>query len=344
MSSKQSLKLRHSLHSRRPVARSFDRRGDAADLRHVDLCAVEPRRAQGLRLRAHRQSDTRRVGAVHRQSRERHARLRVRFGHGGDQHAARADRLRQSHRRDERSVRRHVPRVRARAPPLGESRHQLRRSHAAGESGEGRAAADAHDLDRNADQSDAAPRGHRADGGVRAQARHPHGRRQYVRESVDSAAAGARRRHRHALGDEVPQRSLRHGRRRRRHCECGARREDRVPAERSRRDRRPVRQLPRIARLENARAAHAAGERERPAHRGMAGEASARGAGVLSRTAEPSAARACEAADEERLQRHRHVLRQGWYGGSAARAGALPRCSRWPRVSAASRAWSITRA
>ena len=43
------------------------------------------------------------------------------------------------------------------------------------------------------------------------------------------------------------------------------------------------------------------------AYRRVAGEASARRARVLSGAAEPSAARAGEAADEERLQRHRHA-------------------------------------
>ena len=122
----------------------LDRRGDAADLRDLDVRAVEPRRAQGLRLLAHRQSDARRVGALHRRSRKRHARLRVRLGHGGDQHAARADRCRQPHRRDGRSVRRHVPRVRARAPALGEPRRHassISTQHAS--AGEGRAAEDA---------------------------------------------------------------------------------------------------------------------------------------------------------------------------------------------------------
>ena len=128
-------------------------------------------------------------------------------------------RRRQPHRRDERSVRRHVPRVRTRAATFREPRHQLRRSDAARESGQGRASADAHDLDRNADQSDAAPGRHRAGRGVRASARHSHGRRQHVRESVDPAAAGARRRHRDALGDEISERPLRHGRRRRCHGE-----------------------------------------------------------------------------------------------------------------------------
>ena len=63
----------------------------------------------------------------------------------------------------------------------------------------------------------AAPRRHRR--GRRDRARRASiltGRGQHVRDAVDPAAARARRRHRHALGDEVPERPLGHGGRRRR--------------------------------------------------------------------------------------------------------------------------------
>ena len=45
-------------------------------------------------------------------------------------------------------------------------------------------------------------------------ARHPHRRRQHLRQPLRPAAAGARLRHRRALDDQVPERPLRHGRRR----------------------------------------------------------------------------------------------------------------------------------
>ena len=71
-----------------------------------------------------------------------------------------------------------------------------------------------------------------------------------------------------ALGDQVSERPLRHGRRRRGHGECGAGREESGSC-RTRSVRLPaVRQLPRAAGIEDARVAHASGERERFAYRG----------------------------------------------------------------------------
>ena len=65
---------------------------------------------------------------------------------------------------------------------------------------------------------------------------------------VPAAAARARRRHRRALGHEVPRRSLRRRRRVRGHQRPRDRRAHRVPAERGRRGAEPVRLLPRAAR------------------------------------------------------------------------------------------------
>ena len=143
------------------------------------------------------------------------ARLRLRLRHGDDGDAARSPRLRLPRGRDGRSLRRQLPPVRARAPPLGEPRLLLR-GPVGSEGGRGRDPAEhAHDLDRDADQSAAAPRGHRRGRGDRAGAQDPPGRGQHLRDAVDPAAARARRRHRHALGDEVPERPLGHGGRRR---------------------------------------------------------------------------------------------------------------------------------
>ena len=58
------------------------RRGHDADLRDLDLRAGEPRRAQGLRLRAHPEPDALRLRALRRRSRRRHRRLRLRLGPG----------------------------------------------------------------------------------------------------------------------------------------------------------------------------------------------------------------------------------------------------------------------
>ena len=189
------------------------------------------------------------------------ARLRLRLRHGGDGDAARPDRLRLPRRRDGRPLRRQLPPVRARAPPIGEPRLLLREPVGS----EGRCRRDpaghAHDLDRDADQSAPAPGGHRRGRRDRAGAQDPPGRGQHVCDAVDPAAARARRRHRHALGDEVPERPLGHGGRRRGRGRSGARRARRLPAQRDRRDRRAVRQLPCAARPQDAAASHAAVKR-----------------------------------------------------------------------------------
>ena len=68
-------------------ARPVDRRGDGADLRHLDLRPGKPRRAQGLRVRAQPEPDPLRLRALHRRSGERDGGLRLRLGPGGDRHA-----------------------------------------------------------------------------------------------------------------------------------------------------------------------------------------------------------------------------------------------------------------
>ena len=55
----EQMKFDTKVDPRRAGARSAHRRGDDADLRHLDLRAVEPGRAQGLRLRPHAQPDAR---------------------------------------------------------------------------------------------------------------------------------------------------------------------------------------------------------------------------------------------------------------------------------------------
>ena len=67
----QPAALRHPHHPCRPVARSRDRRGDGADLRHLDLRAGQPRRAQGLRVRPQPEPDPLRLRALRRRSGER---------------------------------------------------------------------------------------------------------------------------------------------------------------------------------------------------------------------------------------------------------------------------------
>ena len=64
----------HPRDPRRPVARPDDRRDHAADLRHLDLRAAEPRRAQGPRLRPLAQPDALRPRALRRRPRRRRRR------------------------------------------------------------------------------------------------------------------------------------------------------------------------------------------------------------------------------------------------------------------------------
>ena len=105
---------------------------------------------------------------------------------------------------------------------------------------------------RDAEQSAAEAGRSRRDRAALSRSRHPVRRGQHVREPVGAAAARARLRHRRALDDEVPERALgrhrRRGDRRRRAAPGTGRRAARVPAERRRRHRRSVRQLPRAAR------------------------------------------------------------------------------------------------
>ena len=65
------LALRDPLRACRAGARPDHRRGDDADLRHLDLRAAEPGREQGLRLCAHQEPDPHGVRALRRRSRRR---------------------------------------------------------------------------------------------------------------------------------------------------------------------------------------------------------------------------------------------------------------------------------
>ena len=97
----------------------------------------------------------------------------------------------------------------------------------------------------------------------------PPGRRhrrrgQHLRLALPPEAARARRRHRHALDDEVPGRPLRHGRRHRRREEQGARRVARVRPEQLGRDPLADGLLARPARHQDARGPDGAPRGQRP--------------------------------------------------------------------------------
>ena len=119
--------LRHARDPRRPVARSVDRRDHDADLRDLDLRADQPRRAQGLRLRAHRQPDARsRWSAASPTSKAARAASPSPRAWPAWRPCSSA-RRRRAHRRQRRPVRRHVSAVRERAQALGRPALQLRR-------------------------------------------------------------------------------------------------------------------------------------------------------------------------------------------------------------------------
>src|SRR2546429_297765 len=115
-------------------------------------------------------------------------------------------------------------------------------------------------------------------------------RGQHLRHALLPTAARAGRRHRAALDHQVPERPQRHGGWDARHQQRGAGRAPRVHPERFRRGPRPVRLLARLARHQDAGAAHAPARRQRPPHRRVAHQAAQGRARVLSGTALASAA------------------------------------------------------
>ena len=122
----------------------------------------------------------------------------------------------------------------------------------------------AHGLGGNPEQSAAQADRSRSGREDRAEAQRDLCFRQHLRQPVDPAADRARFRHGDSFRDEISQRPFRHGRRRRgRGGKQGARGSDAILAKLGRRDRGTVRQLPRHARVEDARLADGAPLRER---------------------------------------------------------------------------------
>ena len=145
----------------------------------------------------------------------RHARVRLRLGPGGDLDRARAARQRQPRHRDGRRLRRHLPPVRARAPPFGGPGFQLGRPQRSRRRSKPRSGPNTQDgLDRNPDQPAAQDRRHRTRSPTIARKRGLIVVVDNTFSLADPAApAGTGRAPRHAFGDQVPQRPLRHGRR-----------------------------------------------------------------------------------------------------------------------------------
>ena len=207
--------LRDARHSRGAGAGSGHRGDHDADLPDLHVRAGGGRRAQGLRLLARRQPDAVGAAAVPRLARVGRPRdrllVRARCGHDADA-PRRSGPARRAHRR---RLRRRLPddvagvraeglhlrlRPRRRVP---EPARPARRQHA-------------HRLDRVAVEPDAQRRRHSRGRRRRARGRRAARRGQHLRDAVSPATAGARRRRRRPLDDEVPRRPLRRRRRIRR--------------------------------------------------------------------------------------------------------------------------------
>ena len=167
--------------------------------------------------------------------------------------------------------------------------------------------------------------------------RRPGRRRQHVRHAVPAAADRARRRHRRALGDEVPRRAQRRRRRVRRRRRRRARRPPALHAERRRCRAGAVRLLPRAARRQDARRADGPPLLERPGRRRPARAPPGRRAGALPAAARSPRPRRGGQADA-RLRGHgqlpaarrRRGRQAGRRGDRAVHAGRVARRRREP--------------
>ena len=192
--------------------------------------------------------------------------LRVRVGHGGDRRDRHDAEVGRPRRRVGQHLRRHVPAVRQGADALRAVVHLRRHVEAR----RGRARDDAGDADavrRDADQPGDADHRPARRGRSRPPPQRPARRRQHVREPLHPASDRVRRRPGDPQHDQVPQRPQRQHRR---HRHRRARRRHRLAAvhpERRGRDPEPVRFLARAARHQDAGAADAAAQRQRPGAR-----------------------------------------------------------------------------
>ncbi len=206
----------HRLHPRRTGTGPVHRRDHHADLSDVDLRAGGARPAQGLRVRAHAESDAqRRSKRISRRSKA--ARAAFAFASGMSAISAIVARLATG---DHVIVTDNTYGGTFRLFDKVLTRYGLTFSYVdTSDLGADRArvhAADEAGVRRDADQPGAAAHRHRGRRRDRAPPRRAPRRRQHVREPVPAAAARARRRPRHAQHDEVPERPQRFDRRRRR--------------------------------------------------------------------------------------------------------------------------------
>ncbi|CAA9297574.1 MAG: Cystathionine gamma-lyase, partial [uncultured Gemmatimonadetes bacterium] len=286
----------HHRHPRRPAARPHHRRHHDAGVPDVHVRAARAGAPPGLRVRAHPQPHARGVRAQRGRAGERNARHRVLVGaggHGHDDEAAERGRPRGLRRG---RVRRHLPAVQPGDLAAGH-RVQLRGQRRSPGRSRGGEAQHAADPPGNAHQPHDAAERHRRGGGDREGGGSAAERRQHLCVAVQPAPAGAGRRHRAALGDQVRQRAQRHGGRHHRRSRRRPARAPSLPAERGRRRAGAVGLLAGAARHQDAAPAHAGAQRERPAHRRVAGRARQGEAGLLHGPPLAPAARAGEVAD-----------------------------------------------
>ena len=288
----------------------IDRRDHAADLRHLDLRAEQPRRAQGPRLRPLAQPDALGARALRRRPRRRRA---------GASPSPRGWRRSRPCSSCSTPARTSSPATTCTAAPSACSSAvrqrsaghalQLRRPDRPG-GARGGAARPTRSMVwvetptnplLQAGRPGAPSRSICRARGIIARGR------QHLRQPVRAAPAGARLRHRRALDHQVPQRPLRRDRRRRR----GRRRA--TPNWRERLGflqnavgaiAGPVRQLPRAARREDAGAAHGAPLRERAGAGAVAGDAAAGRARCTTRACASHPQHALAQAADARLRRH----------------------------------------
>ena len=275
--------FQHHLPARRPGARPVDRRHHHADLPDVHLRPGRARQAQGLRVRAHAESDAHGARAQHRGDRRRQGGFAFASGmaaidaiatllKSGD-HVVVSDNTYGGTFRLFDKVLTPVPAV-----------VHLRR-HRRTSSDTERAITPATRMLFVETPTNPVMRltDLRAGRRARASARRAARRRQHVRQPVHPAADRVRRRPRHAQHDEVPERPQRQRRRRRRRAARRRHRVAEVRAERRGRDSRAVRFVAGAARHQDAAAPDGAAQRQRPGARRVPRARIRRCSSVLSR-------------------------------------------------------------
>lgn len=220
---------------------------------HRGLRPHPPGRTIGLRLRPHPQPDPGLAGRAAGLARRGRGRRGHGLRHGGDLgHAAVAAAKRRRDRGRPDRLRHCLHAVRAGVAAPGHQR-RVRRLHAPGNGGRRHRPQDPRGLFRDAGQPQPAAGRHCRHLGHRARQGPLDHRRQHLRHAGAATAAAARRRHRAALGHQVPGRPRRPARRRGGRPQAAHRRDPLArPALLHRRDAVAVHRLPGVARPEDA--------------------------------------------------------------------------------------------